>query len=54
MWTIYDLDYILESGDQLYKGLKINNILSVDELPRIVMVEGYALTATIILKMKRE
>ena len=48
VWTTYDLDYVLESGDQLYKSLKINNILSVDDLPRNVMVEGYALTATML------
>ena len=40
IWT-----YVLESGDQLYKSLKIN-VLSVDDLPCNVMVEEYALTAT--------
>ena len=39
VWTTYDLDYVLESGDQLYKSLKINNMLSVDDLPRNVKVE---------------
>ena len=48
VWTTYDLDYVLESGDQLYKSLNINNMLSVDDLPRNVMVEGYALTATML------
>ena len=48
VWTTCDLDYVLESGDQLYKSLNINNMLSVDDLPRNVKVEGYALTATML------
>ena len=28
--------------------MKINNMLSVDDLPRNVMVEGYVLTATML------
>ena len=34
IWTI------IESGDQLYKILKINNMLSEDDLPRNVMVQS--------------
>ena len=41
-WT-----YDLESDDELFKSLKIN-VLSVDELPCNVMLEGYALIATML------
>ena len=47
-WNTHDLDYVLESGDQLYKRLNTNNILSVDDLPHNVVVERYALTTTLL------
>ena len=44
--TTSDLDYILENGDIMYKSLKTDKILNVDDLPHNIIVEGYMLTVT--------
>ena len=48
VWITSDLDHVLESGDCLYKSLNTNNILSVDDLPQNVTVEGCALRTTML------
>ena len=48
LWTTWDLDYILENSDCLYKSL-INTIpLNVDELPGNVNVKGCSLKVSLL------
>ena len=48
MRTTSNLDYILENGDTMYKSLKTDKILNVDDLPHNIIVEGYMLTVTML------
>ena len=38
IWKIWDLDYILEQGDALFKKVNISRALSIDELPQQVLI----------------
>ena len=40
MWSTYDLDYILANGDSMYKSLHTDEVLTLDDLPPNVTVEG--------------
>ena len=40
VWSTYDLDYILENGDSIYKSLHTDEVLTLDDLPTNVTVEG--------------
>ena len=40
-WTHRDLDHILNEGDNLYKSLKKESFLSVDDLPRQIYIFRY-------------
>ena len=33
LWKSLDLDIILAQGDELFKSIRINKLLAVDELP---------------------
>ena len=46
--TTSNLDYILENGDTMYKSLKTDKILNVDDLSHNIIVEGYMLTVTML------
>ena len=35
VWKTWDIDYILEKGDQLYKSLNVYTPLCIDELPHM-------------------
>jgi len=37
-WDIFDLDYVLEQGDKIYKGLNKDNYLMFSELPREIHI----------------
>ena len=39
-WKPFDLDYILEQGDRVFKDVDVNQALAVDELPRNISIEG--------------
>ena len=43
VWSTYDLDYILENGDRMYMSLETHKILTLDDLPPNVSVEGHAM-----------
>ena len=51
VWSTYDLDYILENGDSMYKSLNTDKILSLDDLPPNVTVEGYVMQ---VIKLENE
>ena len=40
VWSTYDLDYILANGDFMYKSLHTDEVLTLDDLPPNVTVEG--------------
>ena len=39
MWKPFDLDYILEQGDRVFKDVDVNQALAVDELPLNISIE---------------
>ena len=39
IWKPFDLDYILEQGDRVFKDVDVNLALAVDELPLIISIE---------------
>ena len=39
-WKPFDLDYILEQGDRVFKDVDVNQALAVDELPFNISIEG--------------
>ena len=39
MWKPFDLDYILEQGDRVFKDFDVNQALAVDELPLNISIE---------------
>ena len=41
IWKPFDLDYILENGDETFKRLGISRSLFMSELPRNVLIENY-------------
>lgn len=45
-WKEVDLDYILTEGDKLYKSLNTVNLLSVDELPRSLVIYDTPINVT--------
>ena len=40
IWKSYDLDYILEKGDETFKHLGISRPLFMSELPRNILIEN--------------
>ena len=40
VWESYDLDYILEQGDRIFKDLRMFRLLGIDDLPQNFAVEG--------------
>ena len=48
VWTTSDLDYVLENGDILFKGLNTDMALNVDELPGNVHIEGCSLNVILL------
>ena len=48
VWTMSDLDYVLENGDCLYKSLNTNLTLNADELPKNVTIEGCSLNVILL------
>ena len=38
-WKPFDLDYILEHGDRVFKDVDVNQALAVDELPLNISIE---------------
>ena len=41
LWKLLDLDIILAQGDELFKSVRINKLLAVDELPLTFLFEGH-------------
>ena len=39
-WKPFDLDYILEQGNRVFKDVDVNQALAVDELPFNISIEG--------------
>ena len=50
LWKSLDLDIILAQGDELFKSIRINKPLAVDELPLTFSFEGYDIPAKGFLK----
>ena len=48
LWNTWDMDYILEKGDELYKSLNIFTPVNIDELPQHVNIEGCLLTVRLL------
>ena len=42
LWKSWDLDFILEQGDAIFKNLNIGRPLSIEELPDVVFIDGRA------------
>ena len=40
LWNTSDLDFILNEGDKLYKGLNIGTFISAEELPHTIDIEN--------------
>ena len=40
IWKSWDLDYILEKGDAVFKSIDIPRALSMNELPRNILIEN--------------
>ena len=40
LWNSSDLDFILNEGDKIYKGLHIGTFISADELPQCINIEN--------------
>ena len=41
LWKAFDLDYILENGDAVFKTFRIQRALSINELPSKIKIENY-------------
>ena len=37
-WKTWDMDYVLEKGDQLYKSVNVHTPLCMDELPQLANI----------------
>ena len=48
IWKPWDLDYVLEHGDALFKDNNILRPLSVEELPETVLINGHVLKVEIL------
>ena len=48
LWSMWDMDHILENGDILYKSLNTHTALNIDELPEYVNVENSSLRVTLL------
>lgn len=46
LWTNWDLDYILDNGDILYKSLNVSGAIAFDQLPETIFIEGIRLCIT--------
>lgn len=46
LWTSWDLDYILDNGDDFYKSMHATGAIAFDELPNSITVEGVQLDMT--------
>ena len=42
LWKSFDLDYILDKGDEVYKSLNTRGFISVPDLPSAVVVEDHS------------
>ena len=40
LWEAIEINYILDKGHIIFKSLRINQPLAVDELPHVVNMEG--------------
>ena len=45
IWKTFDLDYILEQGDSIFKQVGVYQPLAVDELPHDISIEGTHVSA---------
>ena len=48
IWKTFDLDYILEQGDNIFKQVGVYQLLAVDELPHDTSIEGTQVSAKIL------
>ena len=48
LWNTWDIDCILEKGDELYKCLNVKTPLNIDELLQHVNIEGCLLTVRLL------
>lgn len=46
LWTSWDLDYILDNGDTIFKSLNTFGAISFDQLPYSITVEGTPVIVT--------
>ena len=53
IWKPWDLDYILEHGDALFKDNNILRPLSVEELPETVLINGHVLKVEMLSNVNR-
>ena len=53
IWKPWDLDYILEHGDALFKDINILRPLSVEELPKTVLINGHVLKVEMLSNVNR-
>ena len=48
-WKPFDLDYILEQGDRVFKDVDVNQALAVDELPLNINIEDVHISAKMLI-----
>ena len=53
IWKPWDLDYILEHGDALFKDINILRPLYVEELPKTVLINGHVLKVEMLSNVNR-
>ena len=46
----FDLDYILEQGDRVFKDVDVNQDLAVDELPLNISIEGVHISTKMLVR----
>ena len=53
IWKSWDLDYVLEHGDALFKDNNILRPLSVEELPETILINGHVLKVEMLSNVNR-
>ena len=54
LWDSFELDSILENGDQLYKTIQIFRYLSIDDLPSYLHLKGHRIEVQYLENMTGE
>ena len=53
IWKSWDLDYVLEYGDDLFKDVNSLRPLSIEELPETVLLNGHVIKVEMLSNINR-